>query len=292
MKVLVTTPCLEMPGGVANYYSTLRAYLPEGVEYLTIGSRGHNETTWEVAKRALGDYLELAKLLRQRKYELVHINPSLGSKSVVRDGLFLLIAKFLKRKVVVFVRGWDTQYERQLRKYYIGLFRYVYLKADAYIVLGSEFREKVEQLGYVGKIYQETTVVDDGVFEHFGKNLNINHHGQRQEKINLLVLTRIEKNKGVYESLDAYRILKEKYPEASLTIAGTGSEQDEIERYVDAKDITDVKFTGYVSGEEKQAVYLGADIYLFPTSYGEGMPNSCLRLWRMGCRLSPGQLGV
>ena len=48
-------------------------------------------------------------------YDLVHLNPSLGSKAIVRDGIFLLIAKAMGGKVIVFVHGWDNKFERVLR---------------------------------------------------------------------------------------------------------------------------------------------------------------------------------
>ena len=38
-SVLVTTPALDEPGGVANFFRILRGHLPKSVTYFTVGSR-------------------------------------------------------------------------------------------------------------------------------------------------------------------------------------------------------------------------------------------------------------
>jgi len=282
MRVLLATPKIDRPGGVANYYRTLRPYFPDNVEYFTIGSRTGDEGVWGVIKRFLSDYREFFHLLKQGKYDLVHLNPSLGSRAVVRDGIFLLIAKALKIKVVVFMRGWDVGVEDTIRKYYMPVFRYIFMKADAFIVLGSEFRDKLRDIGYSNQIFLETTVVDDDVFSG---NANCSQQAASEcdeTGINILMLTRIEKTKGVYEGVDAYQILKSKYPSVTLTIAGSGSELQALKKYVLRKGIADVAFPGFVDGKAKQAAFEQAGIYLFPTSYGEGMPNAVLEAMAYG----------
>jgi len=39
MRVLVTTPLLTKPGGVAQYLRVVRPHLQDDVEYLTVGAR-------------------------------------------------------------------------------------------------------------------------------------------------------------------------------------------------------------------------------------------------------------
>lgn len=282
MRVLLITPPTEKPGGVANYYRTLRGYLPADVEYFVIGAQTDSEGPWRIIIRSLKDYVGYYRKLKGGSYDLVHLNPSLAPKAIVRDGIFLLIAKALRIRVIVFMRGWLPGCERFIRKYFLYIFRYVYQKADAFIVLGAEFRDKLIEMCGAKEVYLETTVVDDEVFSRSADMQRKHARDGDGAELNILTLTRIEKTKGVYKSIDAYRKLKGKFPRITLTIAGDGPELPAIKQYVYDLMIQDVSFPGFVSGELKHTTYEHADIYLFPTSYGEGMPNAVLEAMAYG----------
>ena len=276
MRVLLVTPSIDMPGGVANYYKTLRRYLPEEVEYFTVGARAVDDGRFTTLMRAFKDYVNFCRKLRHGGYDLVHLNPSLVYKAIARDGILLLIAKAFRVRVIVFVRGWDGGCESYIRKHFLPLFRFVYRKADAFIVLGAEFRDKLIEMGCTDRIYMETTVVDDAVLSRStGSNRQRSSEGDGA-KLNILTLTRIEKTKGIYEAIDAYHILKKKIPSVTLTIAGDGPELQAVKRYATDRQVLDVSFPGFISGEIKHMAYEHANIFLFPTSYGEGMPNAVL----------------
>lgn len=282
MRVLVTVPPLDRPGGVANYYLTLRNYFPDNIEYFTAGSQADNQGVLATTTRLLSDYYKFYKRIRRGNYDLVHLNPSLGPKAIIRDGIFLLITKALGYKSVVFIRGWDAGFERTLRKYWLAVFRYVYRKADAVIVLGDEFRNKLVEMGCTQEIYIETTVVDDTVFSSRNNADTRDDGAGKAGLLNILTLTRIEKAKGIYEVIEAYRILKQKFPLITLTMAGDGIDLKALKEYVRLHEIMDVTFPGYVRDDLKKAIYEDADIYFFPTSYGEGMPNAVLEAMAYG----------
>lgn len=282
MRVLLAIPPIGKPGGVANYYKALRSHLPEEVEYFTVGAHADDESHFTILTRALNDYVDYFRKLKRGGYDFVHLNPSLGHKAIVRDGILLLIAKAFRMRVIVFVHGWDVGCEHLIRKYFLSVFRYVYRKADAFIVLGAEFRDKLIEMGCTERIYLETTVVDDEVFSRSTARSWQRPSGDDGTKLNILTLTRIEKAKGVYETVDAYHILKKKFPSVRLTIAGDGPELQAVKRYVQDKKILDVAFPGFISGELKHAAFEHASIFLFPTSYGEGMPIAVLEAMAHG----------
>ena len=92
-RVLITVPCLDLPGGVANYYRTLRPHLDSRKSYFEVGTRPGQTSRWAAIPRLLSDYWRFHRELGARPVDLVHIDPSLGTRSVVRDGILLLIAK-------------------------------------------------------------------------------------------------------------------------------------------------------------------------------------------------------
>ena len=196
MRVLLNTVCLNLGGGVAHYYSVVRPFLCEGVEYFTVGARGEKGILWVII-RTMKDYLDFFRKLKMGNYNLVHLNPSLGSKAIVRDGIFLLIAKAMGEKVIVFVHGWDNKFERVLRQYFLGLFRMTYLRADAFIVLSSEFREKLIAMGYRNLVFTETMAIDAGIFTRADEMIPRTGEQSKNGEFNILFLSRIERAKGV-----------------------------------------------------------------------------------------------
>jgi len=281
MKILMSVPCLEKPGGVAVYYRTVREHFSEDVDYFTIGARERRERVPGVFIRLLRDYRDFLRKLKTDRYDLVHLNPSLTSKAIVRDGVFLLIAKALRVKVLVSFRGWNVDVERVIRRYFPALFRLVYFQADAMIVLAAEFRLALIEMGCRKPVHTETTVVSDDIFARTECRPRPAALDTAQRRFKILFLSRVEKTKGIYETLDAFQILRTKCPFAALTIAGDGSELAQARKYATDHDIDGVSFAGYLRGEEKHEAFTQADVYLLPT-YGEGMPHSVLEAMAYG----------
>lgn len=273
MKILITTPDLSNPGGVAHYYRVLRKYLPRDTDYFTVGRRKDEPGLGVI--RFIQDVRRFRRTLPV--YDVVHVNPSLAGKAIVRDGLFVRAAKKQKKKVVVFVRGWDNAFEVRLKKRWLGLFKTYYFNADAFIVLAKEFENSLREMGYAGPIYMETTAVDDSVFEANGTV-----SGKPDRGFNILFLTRIVKAKGIYETLDAYASLSGKYPDITLTITGDGDELEAVRQHIQRRKLRGVHLTGYLSGGAKLKAFRHADCYVFPTTHGEGMPNSVLEAMASG----------
>lgn len=155
-------------------------------------------------------------------------------------------------------------------------------RASKVIVLASEFKNQLVKWGFEEeKIIIETTAVDDNLLNALDIRGNIvrTHSATR---FNILFLARIEKAKGIYEAIDTYRKLKLKYPFVSMTIAGDGAELPKVKTYVAGAGIEGITFLGWVDREDKRNAYLDAMLYLFPTFWGEGMPNSVLEAMAFG----------
>lgn len=182
-RVLLTGPPIDEPGGVANYCRLLLAHLP-ATDYLQVGSRagggpaaggdpaagGAGGGHWpRVAVRLMRDYWRFWRALSGGRYDggrydVVHLNPSLNAKAVLRDAVFLLMAKALRRKVVVLIHGWDRGFERTVRRHFLRPFGWVFFRADATIVLAESFGRSLREMGCRKPIYTDTTAVADEVF--------------------------------------------------------------------------------------------------------------------------------
>ena len=139
-----------------------------------------------------------------RHYELIHLNPSFEYGSLIREAILLRIAKGWGIKTVMFFRGFDMGHARTVDKYFRTLFISCYRRADCFIVLGSEFRDQLIEWGFTQPIYLETTLVDDKLVAGFNIAVRFDRI-ERSRNSKLLFLSRIVKEKGIMETLQAFK---------------------------------------------------------------------------------------
>ena len=83
-------------------------------------------------------------------------------------------------------------------------------------------------------------------------------------------------------TLRAFRIVQERYPEATLTLVGAGSEDERLRELARELGLEHVHFAGRVAPEEIWRYYADADIYL-QTPDIDNMPSSVLEAFASGC---------
>jgi len=285
MRVLITTPDMNYKGGVTNYYQCLMLNEQAGIDYIYVNSFATSpESKFSISRNLLVfkkiinlSLIYLKFLLSLPSYQLVHVNPSLNSKAFFRDAVFIVLSKLMRKKVIVFIHGWEDGFEEKLRKSRLLslFFKYSYGKADAYIVLGSIFKEKIISLGVDPhkRIYIETTIADS----RYIADLDIDEKIQSFEKeVNILFISRILKSKGIYIAMDACSSCSEKVPDRKVTlfVAGDGEELERAKEYVDTNNLHNVEFIGFVKDGMRNDILKKCHIMIFPTYYGEGLPSS------------------
>ena len=214
---------------------------------------------------------------------LIHLNPSLGFKSFIRDGLFALQAKQLGYPLLIFWHGWAKDFETVVEKNLLGFFTRTFAKADSFIVLASEFEQKLREWGVTVPIHRGTTNVDESLLAGVDVQAKWTDSA-RLSQIKILFLARLERAKGVFETVEAIKSLMNKKFPVYLTIAGDGRIRKELEEYTRSLNLTpqDVRFTGDIRGADKIRAFSEHHIYCFPTSYGEGLPTSVLEAMAFG----------
>jgi glycosyltransferase involved in cell wall biosynthesis len=216
------------------------------------------------------------------KYDLVHLNPSFAYGAMPRDGLFLNCAKRRGLPVLVYFHGWNASFAGLVDRYFRKLFVSVYGRADGIVVLASEFRDQLQSWGINSPIHLETTPVDDTLIEGYCQQER-RFPVKKGKAPQILFLARLEKEKGILECIQATEILAATYPGIKLVVAGDGSFLGSAQRYVEERGLGgNVSFLGFVRDAEKVKVFTESDIYLFPTTHGEGMPTSLLEAMAMG----------
>jgi glycosyltransferase involved in cell wall biosynthesis len=273
-EVLITHPDFEEAGGVSNYYSKLRGKFTVPVQYFAVGKSPKEKGFWARPLRMLADYWRFVRLLRKNSIDLVHLNPSLDFKSFIRDGIFALLARANKKKIVVFFHGWKKSCEVRIERYFLWLFKSFFGKIDTFIVLSNEVKETLEKWCVVQPIYKEVTVINEDEFVGFDIQ-NALKKRQESAKWRVLFLARVIREKGIYETLEAVSKVQSKHPAVELVVAGDGEELDNAKSFVRTHKIRNIVFTGYITGAEKRRIFEEANIFCLP-SYSEGCPVSVI----------------
>jgi len=277
VNVLMFARIDERGGGVINFVETLKCNLPDDiyVRHFRIGRRTMVGARWFRPAFLIYDVIGLVCLLARSKFDVAQINASLDQKSLIRDAAFLLVMNALARKMrlVVFFHGWEDQTAKGIgtRIWCRKVFLYVLRKATRILVLASRFKEELIRLGIDEDKVDVYTTMFDG-------NLCIRMRNIRKTSVEtILFLSRLIKEKGVLELLEAFKKLSQIYPKLQLVIAGDGAIRKDLEQWVVANQLTPrVHFAGFVSGEDKADQLYNADLFVLPTYYGEGCPVALL----------------
>jgi len=91
----------------------------------------------------------------------------------------------------------------------------------------------------------------------------------------ILVTRHLEKIYGVDVALRAFRDVQSHYPQASLWIAGTGTQEEYLRGLVSTWNLQNVRFLGFVAHRDLGAIYEQRDI-LLNASFVDNFPGSLL----------------
>ena len=284
-NVLITVPKLSEQGGVSNFWNSLfmvlNNYKSANFTPLEIGGHGKN------ILGPIQDQLHFHKTLKEN-YDMYLLNPSLLVRSFFRDGLFAKQLVKKKTPFVVFFHGWDIDFQKKIDTKHKKFFQNSFAHAKKIFVLSEEFKEKLYEWGYRGEVIVQTTTVDASLVNNFSLKQKREEKKLLNEPIKLLFISRLVKEKGVFELIEAFKSLSKKRDDIELTVAGDGDAFNEIEERI--KNQKNIKLTGFVEGKEKIELFKTSDIYILP-SYTEGLPVSVLEAMLFGLPILTTQVG-
>ncbi|MDX1760554.1 MAG: glycosyltransferase [Christiangramia sp.] len=154
----------------------------------------------------------------------------------------------------------------------------LYVRGEYNSKISKPVFQRAKFINTVGTIFQnDISVINEKCFLikpmvqfDFSKNNNIRN---LQRKNEILFVGRIEKNKGVWEIVEAAKRLKKFLPNYIFRLIGGGPAFEEIKEFIDQNDLTNVILQGPVYDPETLSdFYLQSKIFLFP-SYNEGFPR-------------------
>lgn len=293
LRVLILSRHPDMQGGVVRFLELMKQRLGADTQAETfiIGRRPNEKSVVQTAVRIVIDFLRfLVKVVRHR-YDVVHLNPSLGPKSVVREGALMAVLLLARqRRVFVFFHGWDPDLADRIasNSLYRKAFLTLYRPATRIAVLSDRFRQTLVELGFEHDRIDIVSTMFDGAELARAKA----EDDRVKQRRTILFLSRFVAGKGVHELIDGFSRIAAEFPDAKLIMAGDGEERAALVQRVETLGLGErVRFPGYVLGRDKARLLLEADIFVLPSYYNEGLPNALLEAMAAGAAVITSEAG-
>ncbi len=270
-RVLLLGPMRGAVSGVSTHLNQLfESTLSQRFRLMQfqVGSEGHAEGRAGKLLRLVTTPFAFALCLIRLRPRIVHINTSLEPKSYWRDLVYLALAKTMRRKVVYQVHGGALPEEfvagSRLRTV---LLRRVLSWPDSVVLLARSEMAAYGRFAPLARLDLIANAIAPGEAD-----LGADRY-TAERPLNIVYVGRLAAEKGIFETLEALRILRERGTRVHLTIAGSGPAKCEINRVIAANGLGDqVSLPGAVFGAAKQRLWQEADVLAFPTYHREGLP--------------------
>ena len=204
-------------------------------------------------------YIYLLKSLIVKRYDLCYLAITCHGMGFLKDAPFVLLCKLFCKKIVIHQhnKGMNNDINRWP---YNQLFHLVY-KNTFVILLSQNHFNDIE--GAVNK--NQVLICPNGIPETIPtieKSIKKNVH-------QILFLSNLMAEKGVYVLLDACKILKDRGVHFCCTLIGGETKEidrNQIEHSIADKELTEiVSYVGPKYGEEKEKYWNESSIFVMPT---------------------------
>jgi glycosyltransferase involved in cell wall biosynthesis len=271
-RISVVAASLDIMGGQGVQARALIERLRDDgyeVRFIAVNPRFPRGLGWIHGYRGVrtlvNQALYLPSLLRLRRADVAHIFSASYWSFLLAPVPAMLAARSLGKRVVLHYHSGEAA--DHLERW--GAFVHPWLRLGDELVVPSRYlRDVFARYGYRTRVIPN--VVDTSRF----------HHRERLPLRPRLLSTRnLDPHYGVDTILDAFALLRGRYLDATLTVAGRGSEEGRLRAR--AAGIGGVRFAGRVEPESMPALYDAADVFV-NASVVDNQPVSVLEAFAAG----------
>ena len=223
----------------------------------------------------VASFLEVFRILRREKPDVIHVNSSKAGGIAGLAGYFYNIAARKKMKMIFTVHGWPFMEDRPAwQNFLIGAFtKLTCALYDAVIVI-SKLDYDISKPNASGKIMLIHNGVDSMSAKFLSKSEARQKLGTPQNAFVIGTIGEWTRNKGWDTLIDAFAPLASRGAILVMIGSGENADKSELLRYIEVNNLRD-KITA-IPFLENAAAYLNAfDIFAFP-SRKEGLPYALL----------------
>ncbi len=280
-KIALFSPSLQAVSGVSTHVRMLFASdLARDFElyHFQVGSEGRREGALQRLLRYAFSPLQLALFLLRTRTDVVHMNTSLEPKAYWRDLAYLAVSKLLGRQVVNQIHGGAMPEDFFAGNLLLtGLLRRFFLWSNVVTVLSNMELAAYQAFDRRINVHLVPNAIEPAGLVDQERRYNTDR------ALRLVYVGRLVRAKGLFEVIEALAQMKRAGREFHLSIAGGGSDRDELVAATEKAGLVDrVTFLGSVFDANKHRLWLASDLFVFPT-HAEGLPYSLLEAMAAGC---------
>ena len=274
MRVAVVAASLDILGGQGVQAQALvQSLRGDGVDatLIPINPRFPPGARWmrrlPYARTVLNELLYVPGLSRLAAYDVAHVFSASYASFLLAPVPAMLVARLFNKRVVLHYHSGEAL--DHLQNW--GRLVHPWLKlADEIVVPSAYLRDVFAQFGYRARVIPN--VVDLGVFDY---------RERRPLRPRLLSTRNLEKYYRIDVIIEAFAKFQAMRPDATLTIAGYGSEEPRLRAMAAQLTTGGVRFLGKVAPAWMPKLYADSDIYL-NASEVDNQPVSILEAFASG----------
>ena len=273
-RIALVAPSLEKPGGQGvQARAVAEALRSEGCEILFVpenppfpaGLRWARRLPW--LRTLINEALYLPRLAALRRAGTAHVYSASYWSFLLGPAPALIAARCLGvRSVLVYHSGEAGDH---LRRW--GMLVHPWLQLADEIVVPSDYLRRIfEQHGYETRVVRN--MVDTSRFS-YRERVPLRAH--------LLASRNLEPHYAVDNTLRAFALIRARHPDASLLVAGCGSEEGRLRRLAASLGEDGIRLLGAVDPLDMPSLYASADLFV-NSSVVDNQPVSILEAFAAG----------
>lgn len=279
MEIIITSPSLDPQKNVSGISSVTKFIIENNVYYnyihFELGKRDNEKGGIFRIFPIMKNFFSWNILLSRFPNAIVHYNFPLSKASIIRDPLFIWLARMRKHKIVIHIHGGIFLTSSHIPVYLNYILKKIFSLPISFIVLSEKEKEILVNKFDCKKVFILPNCINlnEAIFFHRTANY--------ENPLTIGYLGRIAETKGMDYLLDACIRLKEMGIKFLLKLAG---KEEIINQYLPKfKEKLGEQFIycGIVSGKTKLEFLKSLDAFVLP-SFFEGLPMSLIECMSFG----------
>jgi len=278
----MTAPSLDVGGNVSGVATVVRELMKEltrdravTVEHVLLGRSDRDGAPRTPVSQMYDAFRQVRRSRVEGLRVILHVNTALNDRSIVRDTVLVLYAKFLRIPVLVHIHG-GKYYDHQIPLILRVVLRLAINFANGVMVLGESERIKLSNFVLchtpIVSLPNAITVPD----------ISTSRRRKSKSVINFVFLGRLEEEKGLEDFLEVLKSEPELASRSTLEIFGDGSLAGELVPRFAAVLGDRFRYGGRLMIADKYEVLAKYDVLVLPSRRGEGLPMAMLEAMSVG----------
>ena len=168
----------------------------------------------------------------------------------------------------VVVRNSDVnaylKYMPNANKIFVKIIQYAKKVVFISPCMKKQVETKLKDEKLIKELNEKSVIIPNGINEYWHTNRIEKHSSLKNNKINFIQVSTLDKNKNLYATIDLVKYLSLNGYDVNLSIIGKGKYKNKYKKYVQKQQLQDkIKFLGYISEKESiKDYYRKNDIFI------------------------------